>query len=177
MRVPGMLHGKVLRSPYPHARIVSIDTSAAEAREGVVAVLTGADTLDIDPFWGHAIKDRPIVAIDVVRFAGEPVAPDDFDFTVPNQPGIEVADGLTVFFNVQEYATVGGYEVLTTTAMRVVGGDEVSRDFGVVSCALPAPTVLASTGASAGDAAPLAAGAALAALLGAVLVLRRRRAA
>ena len=74
MRVPGMLHGKVLRSPVPHARIVSIDTSAAEAREGVVAVLTGADTLDIDPFWGHAIKDRPIVAIDVVRFAGEPVA-------------------------------------------------------------------------------------------------------
>lgn len=74
MSVPGMLHGKVLRSPYPHARIVSIDTSAAEAREGVVAVLTGQDTLDIDPFWGHAIKDRPIVAIDVVRFAGEPVA-------------------------------------------------------------------------------------------------------
>lgn len=74
MSVPGMLHGKVLRSPYPHARIVSIDTSAAEAREGVVAVLTGRDTLDIDPFWGHAIKDRPIVAIDVVRFAGEPVA-------------------------------------------------------------------------------------------------------
>ena len=41
---------------------------------GVVAVLTGADLLDIDPYWGHAIKDRPIVAIDRVRFAGEPVA-------------------------------------------------------------------------------------------------------
>jgi CO/xanthine dehydrogenase Mo-binding subunit len=73
MQVPGMLHGKVLRSPYPHARIVSIDTSAALARPGVVAVLTGADLLDIDPYWGHSIKDRPIVAIDVVRFVGEPV--------------------------------------------------------------------------------------------------------
>jgi CO/xanthine dehydrogenase Mo-binding subunit len=72
--VPRMLHGKVVRSPFAHARIVSIDTSAAEAMPGVVAILTGADLLDIDPYYGHAIKDRPIVAIDRVRFAGEPVA-------------------------------------------------------------------------------------------------------
>ncbi len=74
MSVPGMLHGKVLRSPFPHARIISIDVSAALALPGVVAVLTGEDTLDIDPYWGHAIKDRPIVAIGEVRFVGEPVA-------------------------------------------------------------------------------------------------------
>ena len=74
MRVPGMLHGAVLRSPLPHARIRSLDASAAEALEGVVAVLTGADLADTDPYWGHAIKDRPIVAIDVVRHVGEPVA-------------------------------------------------------------------------------------------------------
>ncbi len=74
MQVPGMLHGKVLRSPAPHARIVSVDVSAALAMPGVVAVLTGGDLLDIDPYWGHAIQDRPIVAIDRVRFAGEPVA-------------------------------------------------------------------------------------------------------
>jgi CO/xanthine dehydrogenase Mo-binding subunit len=72
--VPRMLHGKVLRSPFPHARIVSIDTAAAEALPGVVAVLTGADLMDIDPYYGHAIQDRPILAIDRVRFAGEPVA-------------------------------------------------------------------------------------------------------
>ena len=41
---------------------------------GVVCVLTGADLADLDPYYGHAIKDRPIVAIDRVRFAGEPVA-------------------------------------------------------------------------------------------------------
>jgi CO/xanthine dehydrogenase Mo-binding subunit len=72
--VPRMLHGKVLRSPLAHARIVSIDTAAAERIPGVVCVLTGADLRDIDPYFGHAIKDRPIVAIDKVRFHGEPVA-------------------------------------------------------------------------------------------------------
>ena len=72
--VPRMLHGKVLRSPIAHGRIVSIDTSAAEKIRGVVCVLTGADLRDIDPYYGHAIKDRPIVAIDKVRFHGEQVA-------------------------------------------------------------------------------------------------------
>jgi CO/xanthine dehydrogenase Mo-binding subunit len=72
--VPRMLHGKVLRSPFAHAHIVSLDTSAAERLPGVVCVLTAADLTDIDPYWGHAIRDRPIVAIDKVRFAGEPVA-------------------------------------------------------------------------------------------------------
>ena len=72
--VPRMLHGKVLRSSVAHGRIVSIDTSAAEKIPGVVCVLTGADLADIDPYYGHAIKDRPIVAIDKVRFHGEQVA-------------------------------------------------------------------------------------------------------
>ena len=72
--VPRMAHGKVLRSPVAHARIVSIDASEAERMAGVVCVLTAADLGDIDPYWGHAIKDRPVVAVDRVRFAGEPVA-------------------------------------------------------------------------------------------------------
>jgi CO/xanthine dehydrogenase Mo-binding subunit len=74
MEVAGMLHGKVLRSPLAHAQIRSIDTSAARELDGVVAVLTGADLTDIEPYYGHAIKDRPIIALDRVRFAGEPVA-------------------------------------------------------------------------------------------------------
>ncbi len=43
VRLPGMIHGRVLRSPHAHARIVSIDTSAAEGMEGVMAVMTAAD--------------------------------------------------------------------------------------------------------------------------------------
>jgi len=72
--VPRMLHGKVVRSAIAHGRIVSIDTSAAEKIPGVVCILTSADLRDIDPYYGHAIKDRPIVAIDKVRFHGEQVA-------------------------------------------------------------------------------------------------------
>ena len=74
LEVPGMLHGRVLRADVAHAEIVSVDTSAAERMPGVAAVLVGRDLLDIDPYYGHAIKDRPIVAIERVRFNGEPVA-------------------------------------------------------------------------------------------------------
>src|SRR5262249_33524231 len=46
MRLPGLLHAMILRSPYAHARVRSIDTAAAKALPGVVAVLTGADVND-----------------------------------------------------------------------------------------------------------------------------------
>ncbi len=72
--VPGMLHGKVLRSPLPHARIRSIRTARAETLPGVACVLTAADLADLDPYFGHAVKDRPVVAVGKVRFVGEPVA-------------------------------------------------------------------------------------------------------
>ncbi len=71
--VPGMLHGRILRSTMPHARIVRIDASAALAMPGVVAVLTGADLAGIDS-WGLYLRDRPVIAIDRVRYVGEPVA-------------------------------------------------------------------------------------------------------
>ena len=72
IKLPGMLHAKVLRSPYPSARIVSIDTSAALALPGVRAVLSGADAPDLR--WGIAHKDRHILAKGRVRFCGEEVA-------------------------------------------------------------------------------------------------------
>ena len=72
LKVAGMLHGAVLRSPYPHARIVAIDTSAALALPGVKAVLTGADAPRA--MWGVHHKERRILAEGVVRFAGEEVA-------------------------------------------------------------------------------------------------------
>ena len=69
-----MAYGRVLRSPYAHARIASIDTSAAEALPGVIAVMTGRNLPSSDPFYGHALKDRPVLAMERVRFVGEPVA-------------------------------------------------------------------------------------------------------
>jgi CO/xanthine dehydrogenase Mo-binding subunit len=72
LKVAGMLHGKVLRSPYPHARIVRIDTAAARALPGVKAVLTGDDA-PARPWGGGPHKERHILAKGVVRFCGEEV--------------------------------------------------------------------------------------------------------
>ncbi len=68
----GVLRGKVLYSPYAHARITKIDTSAAKALPGVVAVITGADVGE--GLYGSNLKDMPILAHDRVRFVGERVA-------------------------------------------------------------------------------------------------------
>jgi CO/xanthine dehydrogenase Mo-binding subunit len=74
IKVPGMLYGAVLHSPLAHARIRSIDTAEAAGLDGVAAILTGEDLSDLDPYYGHALRDRPVVALGKVRFAGEPVA-------------------------------------------------------------------------------------------------------
>src|SRR3954454_10302870 len=73
LRLHGMGYGRLLRSPYAHARITDIDTSRAESLPGVIAIMTGRDLPARDPYYGHALKDRPILAIDRVRFVGEPV--------------------------------------------------------------------------------------------------------
>jgi CO/xanthine dehydrogenase Mo-binding subunit len=72
--ISGMVHAKVWRSPLPHARIERLETQAAGAAPGVLAVLTAADLKDCDPFYGPAFKDQPVLAMDRVRYAGEPVA-------------------------------------------------------------------------------------------------------
>lgn len=74
LRFPGLLHAALVRSPVPHGRLVSVDASEALAEPGVVAIVTGDDLLDMDPYFGHAVRDQPILAIDRVRFAGEAVA-------------------------------------------------------------------------------------------------------
>jgi CO/xanthine dehydrogenase Mo-binding subunit len=71
LALPGLLHVVVVRSPHPHARIVSVDTDAAKAVPGVELVLTGADVAKIR--FGRAVRDVPILAVDKVRFAGEMV--------------------------------------------------------------------------------------------------------
>jgi CO/xanthine dehydrogenase Mo-binding subunit len=69
-----MAWAKLLRSPFAHAKILSIDTSEAKGRPGVIDVLTGNDLGPLHPYYGHAVKDHPLLAIGKVRFVGEPVA-------------------------------------------------------------------------------------------------------
>ena len=70
--LPGMLWGKVLRSPYPHAHILRIDTARARQVPGIHAVLTGQDLPDRRV--GRLLRDIPVLARDRVLFVGEKVA-------------------------------------------------------------------------------------------------------
>jgi CO/xanthine dehydrogenase Mo-binding subunit len=70
--MPGMLWAAFLTSPVPHARIHSIDVRAAAEVDGVHAVLTGRDIGEVR--FGRRLLDRPVLAVDRVRFAGERVA-------------------------------------------------------------------------------------------------------
>ncbi len=77
LKLPGLCHGRILRSPYPHARIARIDASKALKIPGVVATLTRDDILDhpaLDPYYGPVFKDQTIVAVEKVRHVGDPVA-------------------------------------------------------------------------------------------------------
>src|SRR5438445_2681345 len=77
MSVPGMLHGKILRSPLPHARIKKIDISHAVKVSSVVAIIRRDDILHdqgIEPYYGPVFKDQTIVAVEKVRHVGDPVA-------------------------------------------------------------------------------------------------------
>ncbi|MDX6619434.1 MAG: hypothetical protein QOK36_1820 [Gaiellales bacterium] len=73
LSAPGMLHGATLRSPHAHARILSLDTSAALLLPGVHAVLTHADVPGAKTY-GLEFADQPVLAIDRVRYHGEPIA-------------------------------------------------------------------------------------------------------
>ena len=74
--LPRMLHARILRSPYAHARILKVDASRATKLPGVAAVLTRDDLTgdDIDPYFGLIIRDQTPVAFDKVLFVGNPVA-------------------------------------------------------------------------------------------------------
>ena len=73
MTLPGMLHGKILRSPHPHARILSIDTSEAEALPGVHAVVTGRD-MPVQYCVIPWTRDEYPLCVDRVRYIGDGVA-------------------------------------------------------------------------------------------------------
>jgi CO/xanthine dehydrogenase Mo-binding subunit len=73
----GMLHAAYVHGDRPHARLLRVDAEQASRAEGVVAVVTGSEIAgwhDIEPWLGPAFKDQPVLAIDRVRYFGEPLA-------------------------------------------------------------------------------------------------------
>src|ERR1700761_7588552 len=76
IKLPGMLHGAILRSPFAHAKINSIDTSAALALDGVAAVVTAKELETLGLAWMPTISydTQAVLAGDKVRFQGQEVA-------------------------------------------------------------------------------------------------------
>jgi len=73
LRFPNMLFGKIVRSQSPHAKLLKVDTTNARQVPGVAAILTGED-LGVNAFYGAAIRDQGVLAVDRVRYVGEPIA-------------------------------------------------------------------------------------------------------
>jgi carbon-monoxide dehydrogenase large subunit len=80
VKIPDAYSVSVYRSPYPHARLVSIDVSAARGAPGVIDVITGADVVglgnvDVAPFVPNVLKPaHPLLVSDVAHYTGQPVA-------------------------------------------------------------------------------------------------------
>ncbi|MGB7951040.1 MAG: xanthine dehydrogenase family protein molybdopterin-binding subunit [Candidatus Binatia bacterium] len=73
LEFPGMLFAKALRSPYPHAKLLKVDGSKALQIPGVTLV-TRDDLTGLNPYFGTAVEDQPVLAIEKVRYAGDIVA-------------------------------------------------------------------------------------------------------
>jgi aerobic carbon-monoxide dehydrogenase large subunit len=92
--LPGMLHMAILRSPVAHARIVSIDSSAATALPGVVAVITGNDLVAHNLAWMPTLSGdtQAVLATDKVRFQGQEVAAVIAETPYAARDGLELID-------------------------------------------------------------------------------------
>lgn len=115
MHLPGMLHAKVYRSTVPHGRIVSINTSDAEAMRGVYGVYTGDDICKVipEPYFGPAFHDQPILAIGKVRHVGEPVA-----VVLADDPHVAEAAAQAIYAEYQELPAVyDEIEAMTSEAI------------------------------------------------------------
>ncbi len=71
---PGQLCAKALRSPYPHAKLIRIDSRRAAALPGVRAAVTRDDLFGLHPYFGTGVEDQPVVVIDKGHYAGDIVA-------------------------------------------------------------------------------------------------------
>ena len=74
IQLPGMAHARILRSPVAHAKLIKVDASKAKELHGVIATLTRDDIQRFNFKYGATYKDQSIVAVDKVRYVGDPVA-------------------------------------------------------------------------------------------------------
>ena len=135
---PDTLWGKILRSPYPHARIKSIDTSKAWQVPGVKAIVTGKD--EPEHYQGKSIRDIPVLCWDKVRFIGDKVAAVAAESSDAAEEAINLIDveyeELPAVFDVLEAMKPGapvlhdnapGYDGAPADIMAPAGGNVVNK--------------------------------------------------
>jgi len=114
LHLPGTLVGKMLRSPHPHARIRSIDTSRAEALPGVKAVVVGSEAPILYGILPRA-EDENALAVDKVRYVGDPVAG---VAAVDERTALEALKLITVDYEILP-AILDPYEALTREDVKI----------------------------------------------------------
>jgi len=136
LKIAGMLYGKILRSPYPHAKILKVDPSKAEKVKGVRAVVTGKDTKGIRLCVIPHLGNKPPLAEDKVRFIGDEIAAVAADSE-------EIAEEALDLIEV-EYEELPGvfdpFEAMKADAVKIHEGGNtaihISRSYGDVEKAL-----------------------------------------
>jgi CO/xanthine dehydrogenase Mo-binding subunit len=120
MRLPGMLTGKIFRSTVAHGRIRFLNLDAARSFPGVHRVVTADDirTVIRDPYYGPAFHDQPILAVDKVRFVGEPVA-----VVLAHDPHVAEAAAAEIVAEYEELAAV--YDEVEAMSSAVAVHDEL----------------------------------------------------
>ncbi|HEY3167064.1 MAG TPA: xanthine dehydrogenase family protein molybdopterin-binding subunit, partial [Candidatus Binatia bacterium] len=115
VQLPGMAHAKILRSPIAHAKLTKVDASKAREIPGVITTLTRDDIKNFNYKYGATYKDQSIVAVDKVRYVGDPVAAVLADDPATAEAALELIDveyeELPKVTNIEEATASGAIQV------------------------------------------------------------------
>jgi CO/xanthine dehydrogenase Mo-binding subunit len=122
IQLPGMAYARILRSPVAHAKLVKVDASKAKTLPGVIATLTRDDIQGFNYKYGATYKDQSIVAVDKVRYVGDPVAAVLADDPATAEQALELIE-----VEYDELAKVTNLEEATATDAPLVHEAGVAR--------------------------------------------------
>ncbi|HEX2930691.1 MAG TPA: hypothetical protein VHV54_13295, partial [Candidatus Binatia bacterium] len=113
--LPGMAYARILRSPVAHAKLIKVDASRVKEFPGVVATLTRDDIQGFNYKYGATYKDQSIVAVDKVRYVGDPVAAVLADDAATAEAALDLFeveyDELPKVTNIEEATVAGAIQV------------------------------------------------------------------
>lgn len=126
---PGMLHGKTVRCPYPHAKVISIDTSKAQKMDGVIAVVTAKDIEGVNLHGQEPFIDQPVLVGEgeIAKMVGDPIA-------VVAAISEEIAENAIALIEVEYEELEGVHEpekVLRSPAQHLIHATAFCGDFNL----------------------------------------------